>query len=97
MGIASGGSNTPHWIRNDILDFLRAMSVKIAVENGKICKKTTWERDCTELLRFGLLKRRITLDWALSRRWREDLEGPPQTREQYSRVGRIWDLYIVNS
>ena len=35
----SGGSNTPHWIRNIILDFLRAMSVKIAVENGKICNK----------------------------------------------------------
>ena len=41
MGRASGGSNTPHWTRNNILDFLRAMSVKIAVENGKICKKTT--------------------------------------------------------
>ena len=23
MGRASGGSNTPHWIRNNILDFLR--------------------------------------------------------------------------
>ena len=32
MGRASGGSNTPHWIKNNILDFLRAMSVKIAVE-----------------------------------------------------------------
>ena len=38
MGRASGGSNM---IRNNILDFLRAMSVKIAVENGKICNKTT--------------------------------------------------------
>ena len=35
MGRASGGSNMPHWIRDNILDFLRAMSVKIAVENGK--------------------------------------------------------------
>ena len=34
MGTASGGSNTPHWIRNNILDFLRVMFVKIAVENG---------------------------------------------------------------
>ena len=25
MGRASGSSNTPHWIRNNILDFLRAM------------------------------------------------------------------------
>ena len=40
MGRASGGSNTPHWIMNNIHDFLRAMSVKIAVENGKICNKT---------------------------------------------------------
>ena len=38
---ASGGSNTPHWIGNNIIDFLRAMSVKIAVENGKICNKRT--------------------------------------------------------
>ena len=41
MGRASGGSNTPHWIRNNIHDFLRAISVKIGVENGKICNKTT--------------------------------------------------------
>ena len=41
MGRASGGSSTPTWIRNDILDLLRAMSVKIEVENGKICNKTT--------------------------------------------------------
>ena len=37
---ASGGSNMLHWIRNNIPDFLRAKSVKIAVENGKICNKT---------------------------------------------------------
>ena len=41
MGRASGGSNTPHWIRNNILDFERAMSLKIALENGKICNETT--------------------------------------------------------
>ena len=41
MGRASGGSNTPHRIRNSILDFLRAISMKIAVKNGKICNKTT--------------------------------------------------------
>ena len=35
MGRASGGSNTPHWVRNNILDFLRAMSVKLAVEMEK--------------------------------------------------------------
>ena len=68
MGRASGGSNSPHWIRNNVHDFLRAMSVKIAVENGKICNKTTMgERDCRELVRFGLLMRRIALG------------APPQT------------------
>ena len=36
MGRASGGLNTHHWIRNNILDFLRAMSMKTAVENGKV-------------------------------------------------------------
>ena len=41
MDRASGGLSTPHWIRNNILDFLRAMSVKIAVGNGKICNKAT--------------------------------------------------------
>ena len=34
MDRASGGSNMPHWIRNNILNVLRAMSVKIAVEYG---------------------------------------------------------------
>ena len=43
MGRASDGSKTPHWIMNNIPDFLRAMSVKIAVEDGKICNKTTME------------------------------------------------------
>ena len=41
MAKASGGSNMPHWIRNSTLDFQRAMSVKIVVENEKICNKTT--------------------------------------------------------
>ena len=41
MDRASGGLNTPLWIRNNVLDFQRAMSVKIAVENGKICNKVT--------------------------------------------------------
>ena len=41
MDRAFGGSNTPHGIRNNILDFQRAMSVKIEVENGEICNKRT--------------------------------------------------------
>ena len=41
MGRASGGSDSPHWMRNNILDFLKAISMKIAVDNGKICNNTT--------------------------------------------------------
>ena len=33
-------------------------------------------------------------DWTLSRRQRVDFGAPPQTWEQYSKEGRIWDLYI---
>ena len=73
MDRASGGSSTPYWIRNNILEFQRAMSMKIAVENGKIALIRRWERYCRELVRFGLLMRRIALHWTLSRRWRADL------------------------
>ena len=79
MGRASGGSNTPHWIRNNIIDFLRAMSMKIAVKMERSATRRRWERDCRELVEFGLLMRRIALDWTLSRRLREDLGAPPQT------------------
>ena len=48
-----------------------------------------------DLVRFGLLMRRMPLDWTLSRRQREDFGAPPQTWEQYSKEGRIWGLYIV--
>ena len=41
MDRASGGSNTPHWISVNILDFQKAMSVKITAEKEKICNKTT--------------------------------------------------------
>ena len=46
-------------------------------------------------MRLGLLMRRMALDWTLSRRQRVDFEVPPQTRKQYSKEGRIWDLYIA--
>ena len=49
------------------------------------------------LERFGevrILMRRMALDWTLSRRQRVDFGAPPQTWEQYSKEGRIWDLYI---
>ena len=45
MGRASGGSSTPNWIRNNILHLKRAMSVKIAIEKGKIAIRRRWERD----------------------------------------------------
>ena len=77
---AFGGSNTPHWIGSNILDVQRGLSVKIAVENGKIYNKTTMG-ETRELVRFGLLMKRIALEWILSRRWREDLAAPPQTWE----------------
>ena len=38
MGRA-GCSNTLHWTTNDALDLQRAMSMKISVENGKICNQ----------------------------------------------------------
>ena len=41
-------------------------------------------------MRLGLLMRRMALDWTLSG---VDF-APPQTWEQYSKEGRIWDLYI---
>ena len=37
---------------------------------------------------------RMALDWTLSRIQRVDFEAPPQTWEQYSKEGWIWDLYI---
>ena len=45
MGRASGGSTTPYWIRNNVLDFRRAISVKVAVKNGKICNKKDLQQD----------------------------------------------------
>ena len=33
--------NTPQRTINDIFDLQRAMSIKISVENGKICNQTT--------------------------------------------------------
>ena len=45
-------------------------------------------------MRLGLLIKRMALDWTLSTRQRVDFGAPPQTWEQYSKEGRIWDLYI---
>ena len=44
MGRASGGSNTSHWIRNDIPYFQGAMPVKISIKNERICNQTTMRK-----------------------------------------------------
>ena len=46
-------------------------------------------------MRLGLFMRQMALDWTLWRRTRVDFGAPPQTWGQYSKEGRIWDLYIV--
>ena len=68
MGRAFCGSNMPHWIRNNILDFLRAMSVKKRQKKERYATRRRWERDCRELVRFGLLMRRIALSRISTRR-----------------------------
>ena len=73
---ASGGSNRPRWIRNNILDFQRAMPVKIAVENGKICNKTMMGERLKRISEVWIVDETDSLDWTLSRRWREDLGVP---------------------
>ena len=45
-----------------------------------------------DLVRLGLLMRQMALDWTLSRRQRVDFGAPPQTWEQYSKEGQIWDM-----
>ena len=73
LGRAFGCSNTPHWARNDILDLERAMSLKILIENGKICNQMTmgerlerigevWivdETDCFRLDSIEKMERRV--------------------------------------
>ena len=57
--------------------------------------KRRWERGWSDLARLGLLMRRMALDWTLSRRQIVNFGAPPQTWEQYSKEGRIWDLQIA--
>ena len=51
MSPASGCSYTPKRNWNDIPDLLRGNSVKVSVEDGKICNQTTMMRKRLE--RFG--------------------------------------------
>ena len=49
------------------------------------------------LERFGevrIIDERMALDWALLKRQSVDFGAPTQTWEQYSKEGRILDLYI---
>ena len=50
--------------------------------------KRRWERGWSDLVRLGLLMRRMALDWTLSRRQRVDFGAPPQMWEQYSKERR---------
>ena len=97
---ASGGSNGPRWIRNNILDFQRAMPVKIAVENGKICNKTmmgerlkriseVWIVDETYCFRLDFVEK-------MERRFRSTSLDMGAVLERKMNLGfvYIWDLYI---
>ena len=53
-----------------------------------------WERGWRDLVRLGLLMGRMAFDWTLSRRQRVEFGAPLQTWEQYSKEGRIWNLYM---
>ena len=85
----------PQRNKNNIPDLLRTMPVKVSIKDCKISNSNRqWERGWRDLVRLGLLMRRMALDWTLPRRQRVDFGAPPQTWEQYSKEGRIWDLYI---
>ena len=94
MSWASGGPNTPQRNRYNLPDLMRAMPVKESIKMEGSQTKWRWERGWRDLVRLGLLMRRMALDWILSRRQIVDLGALPQTWEQYSKEGRIWDLYI---
>ena len=45
-----------------------------------------WERGWRDLVRLGLLMRRMALDWTLSRKQRVDFRAPPQ----------MWDRDLIH-
>ena len=69
--------------------------MKVSVKDGRPPTKGQWERGSRDFFRFGLLMRRMALDWTLSRRQRVDFGVLPQKWERYSKEGRISDLSIV--
>ena len=50
-----------------------------------------------DLVRLGLLIRRMALDWNLPGRLRADFGAPLQTWEQYSKEGRISACWLTCS
>ena len=80
--------------RNNIPDLLRTMPVNVFIKDGRFPTNRRWERGWRDVVRLGLLMRRMALDCTLSRRQRVDFGAPPQTWEQCSKEGRIWDLYV---
>ena len=77
MRSASGGPDTPQRNWNNVPDLLTAMPVKASVKDEKISTKRRFERGWGDLVRLGLLMRRMVLDWTLSRRQRVDFGVPP--------------------
>ena len=66
-----GVPDTPQRNRNNIPDLLRAMPLKLSVEDEKTCNQTTMrERGSRDLARLRLLIRGMALDWTSSRRKR---------------------------
>ena len=97
LGRASGCSKKPNWTRNDVLDLQRAISMKTSEKRERSATRRRWERDWRELVRFGLLMRRMDLDWTLSRRWREDLGHHPRygSRTQEKVESEIF-IYLID-
>ena len=79
MNRAAGVSDTPQRNRNNI------PAREIICERWKDLQLNDDRKEA----RFGLLMRRMALDWTLSRRQRVDFAALPQTWEQYSKERRI--------
>ena len=49
-----------------------------------------WERDCRELVRFGLLMRRIALSWTLTRRFRSTTPEMGAVLQRRTNLGFVY-------
>ena len=66
--------------------------MKVSAKMERSPTNGRWERVSRDLVRLGFSIRRIALDLTLSRRQGVDFGAPPETWEQYSKEGQIWDL-----